>query len=269
MMLVPGPNPTIQLLQCSIDAEDEDESEFRLLIDNKYVKYITIDAGIYSCDDMRFEPTLIPLLPPLPPGDWNEGHISRNPATGEAHFAKVSKNQLPGVTNIWHPVQIDHLDLHMGQKLCSNVYEANCDRFDSPVIVKFARFPWEVPRLQVETTTYEWLEGHQIGPSFLGHLVEEGRVIGFIIALVSDCRHATPDDFPLCHQVLSKLHQLGIKHGDTNKHNFLIHSGKATLIDFENASRAASADELEGELNGLMDQLRDASGRGGGVVEID
>lgn len=65
----------------------------------------------------------------------------------------------------------------------------------------------------------------------------------------------------------SKLHQLGIKHGDTNKHNFLIHQGKATLIDFDNASRAVSAQELETELGGLRSQLSDMSGRGGQVIE--
>jgi tRNA A-37 threonylcarbamoyl transferase component Bud32 len=84
---------------------------------------------------------------------------------------------------------------------------------------------------------------------------------------IADCRHATPEDFPLCLSVLSKLHKLGIKHGDINKHNFLIHDGKATLMDFDNASRLASDDELEVELHELQDQLRDTSGRGGQVVE--
>ena len=100
-------------------------------------------------------------------------------------------------------------------------------------------------------------------------MTEEGRAIGFLIALVADCHHATPDDSPLCYSALSKLHKLGIRHGDVNKHSFLIYDGKATLIDFDNASRPASDDELETDLQGLQDQLRDMSGRGGQVVECN
>ena len=124
-----------------------------------------------------------------------------------------------------------------------------------------------MPQLEAETTAYEWIEGQQIGPAFLGHLTEEGRDIGFVISRISDCRHATPEDFAVCHSALSRLHNLGIKHGDTNKHNFLIYDEKATLIDFDSASRGASDDELQAELDQLPDQLRDTSGRGGIVVE--
>lgn len=88
------------------------------------------------------------------------------------------------------------------------------------------------------------------------------------MARITDCRRATPENFLLCHLALSNLHQLGIKHGDINKHNSLIHDRKATLIDFDKASRTASAAELENELYDLQDQLRDTSGRGGRVVEI-
>lgn len=99
--------------------------------------------------------------------------------------------------------------------------------------------------------------------------MEEGRVIGFIMTRIIDCRHATPEDLNLCQLALSKLHQLGIKHGDTNKHNFLIHGGKVTLIDFESASKSANATELEEELHDLQDQLRDTSGKGGRIIEHD
>ncbi|KAI0489821.1 alpha-galactosidase A precursor [Xylaria cf. heliscus] len=256
---------TIQLLQASVDAETA--SEFRLLIDNKFVKYITIDGGLYSPDDMCFGPSLISLLPPLPAGHWNEGRISLNPTTGAAHFATVLKTRLPGITQIWHSTQIDHLELHMGRKLRTNVYEATHPRFNSTIIVKFARFPWEVPQLEKETVAYEWIDGHKIGPAFLGRLAEEGSVIGFVIERIADFRHATLDDLDLCRLGLTKLHTLGIKHGDINKHNFLVHDGNITLIDFEVASQTVDPDELERELVDLPSQLRDTSGRGGRVVE--
>jgi predicted Ser/Thr protein kinase len=164
--------------------------------------------------------------------------------------------------DIWHTTHIDHLHLQKGQKLRSNVYEATCSRFSSPVVAEFARFPWEVPQLEAESTAYQWIEGQQIGPSFLGHLTEEGRVIGIVMARIVNCRHATPDDFALCHQALWKLHRIGIKHGDINKHNFLAHAGGATLINFDNASRTTSSKELEAEMCSLQEQLSDVSGKG-------
>ncbi|KAI1091509.1 alpha-galactosidase A precursor [Rostrohypoxylon terebratum] len=257
--------PNILVLQASVDPEAE--SEFRVLVDNKFVKYITIDPGVFGVDDMCFGPSLIPLLPPLPAGDWTTGCISRDPKTGDAHFSAVSETCLQGITKTWHSTRVDHLELHEKRKLRSNVYEVTCPGFSSTIIAKFARFEWEVAQLERETMAYEWIEGQQIGPTFLGHLIEEGRVIGFLMDRIADCRHATPEDYTLCHSVLSKLHKLGIKHGDINKHNFLIHDGRATLIDFDNASRPASDEELEAEAHDLLDQLRDTSGRGGQVVE--
>lgn len=262
-----GAVPDIQVLQASVDSEDQ--SEFRILVDRKFVKYLTIDPGLYDVGDMCFGPSLISMLPPLPPGDWNEGHVSHDTTNMRPHFARVKTAQLPGVTNPWHPLQIDHLELHMGQKLRSNVYEATCLQFNSTIIVKFARFAWETPQIDAETSAYQWIENHQIGPKFLGHLSEEGRVIGFIVERIMDCRHATPEDLSLCQLTLSKLHKLGIKHGDINKHNFLIHDGKATLIDFDNSTRYNDTKTLDQEFRALQEELRDTSGRGGRMVESD
>ncbi|KPM46435.1 hypothetical protein AK830_g12 [Neonectria ditissima] len=255
----------LQLLQASVDQDDE--SDFRILVDGTVVKYITIAPGLFSQEDMCFAPSLFSLLPPLPPGDWITGRVSRHPVTGVAHFETVTNAKLPGIRNTWDASQIDYLELQMGRKLRSNVYEATCPRFSSPVIAKFARFSWEVPLLEAETTAYQWIEGSQIGPSFLGHLTEQGRVIGFVIARIENSRHATAADLSLCLGALSKLHKLGIRHGDTNKHNFLIHKGGVTLIDFDNASRTASPEELELELEDLQDKLLDSSGKGGRIVE--
>ncbi|KAI1758997.1 alpha-galactosidase A precursor [Hypoxylon sp. FL1150] len=259
--------PRIMLLQAGVDPEAI--SKFRILVDNKFVKYITIDAGLYDRDDMCFGPSLISLLPPLPPGNWGKGHISRNPKTRDAHFSAVSTTSLSGIMKTWHPTQVDYLKLCEERKLRSNVYEVTCPGFGSTIVAKFARFEWEVPQLEAETMAYGWIEGQHVGPAFLSHLTEEGRVIGFLTARITDYRNATPEDFPLCYLALSKMHKLGIKHGDINKHNFLIHDGEAALIDFDMASRPTNNYELEVELHELQDQLRDTSGRGGQVVESD
>lgn len=250
----------IKLLNYEVDPSGE--GEFRILVDGKFVKYLSIDAGLYNVDDLSFAPIFVSMIPPLPPGDWNTGRISRNDADGEPHFSEVKKAQLPSVSRLWHPLQIDYLELRMGESLRSNIYEATTPHFDQPIVVKFARFPFEIPYLDSETSAYQWIQNHQIGPQFLAHLTEEGRVIGFVMEHIINCRHAGPDDLALCQQALSKLHQLSIKHGDINKLNFLIHDGRATLIDFESALQCDNAKVLEEEFRGLEKELSDTSWRG-------
>ncbi|KAG6867139.1 hypothetical protein C0993_006393 [Termitomyces sp. T159_Od127] len=254
----------IKVLGFSVDPSDE--SYFRILVDGKHFKYLTIDTGLYRVDDMCFEPSLISMLPPLPPGEWNTARISGNRADGQPHFSEVAQVELPSVSHLWHPVQIDYLSLRMGRSLRPNMYEASTPQFDLPIVVKFAQIPYDMPYLDSETSAYQRIQNHDIGPKFLGHLTEEGRVIGFAVERITNCQHASPEDLALCQQALSKLHQLGIKHGDINKHNFLIHDGRATLIDFATAFQCNDAKVLEEEFRGLEEELSDMSGRGGGVM---
>jgi tRNA A-37 threonylcarbamoyl transferase component Bud32 len=79
-------------------------------------------------------------------------------------------------------------------------------------------------------------------------------------------RHARPDNLALCHRALSKLHRLSIKHGDINKHKFLIHDDQATLIDFDCSLQCDNVTVLEEEFRGLEKELSDTSGRGGQMV---
>lgn len=223
----------IQLLQACVD--EETESEFHILVNNKYIKYITVDHGLYNVEDMCFGPSLIELIPPFPPGDWNEGHVTRDTETGTIGFSAIERSNFPGVERAWHPGHIEYLELQMGEKLRANVYEATCDRFPSPIVAKLARLEWEIPQLDSETVAYEWIAGHHIGPEFLGHVLEERGIIGFVMERVTGARRATPDDLPMYRIVLSRLHQLGVKHGDMNKHNFLIRDGIAVLIDSDSA----------------------------------
>ncbi|KAB8277879.1 hypothetical protein BDV30DRAFT_204453 [Aspergillus minisclerotigenes] len=66
--------------------------------------------------------------------------------------------------------------------------------FHTPVIAKFARFAWEIQYIEDETTAYQWINGHDIGPRFLGHLTEHGRVIGFLMEGITNARHAGLQD---------------------------------------------------------------------------
>jgi hypothetical protein len=157
----------------------------------------------------------------------------------------------------------------MGLQLRSNVYEATCSHFNPTIVANLARFAWEISQLDDETSAYQRLEDSGIGPKFLGHLSEEGRVIGFIVERITDFRHATREDLPLCQQALSELHKLKMKHGDPNKHNFLTHNGKATLIDFDHSNWCSDEQALSEEYQSLAAELSETSGRGGIMLESE
>jgi len=80
-----------------------------------------------------------------------------------------------------------------------------------------------------------------------------------------------PEDVKACREVLKKLHVLGIKHRDINKHNFLVRGsgdgGSAVLLDFEMAKRDVTSDELEEEFQRLEKSIQDPSLRG--AVHLD
>lgn len=253
----------LKLLTLLVDSNDEDESEYRFLVDGKHVKYVTVDAGALPKDNRTFAPVLLTLLPPFPPGDWNEGHISRHPDTGLLFFSWTKRSSLLGVENTWHPTRVDYLDLEMLERIRQNIHVVRHRLFDETVLVEFTEFPWQTPFLEAETTAYQWIDGKGIGPTFLGHVTEGERVIGFVVEYIEGAKCAGLEDLVACRHILAKLHALGIKHGDINKHNFLIRDGEAILIDFESAERCDEREELESEFQRLEQSLSDPSCRGG------
>ncbi|KAK3641220.1 hypothetical protein LTR56_011460 [Elasticomyces elasticus] len=254
--------PATRTLQASVD--DEDDSHFRILVNGDTIRYLTVASGVYTAQDMCFSPTFMSLLPSFPPGDWNEACISRDAGSGEPYFRDCTKRSLPGITSIWHANKVDYLNLKLGAKLRSAVYETAITHLTESV-VKFARFDWEIAAVERETAAYHWIEGEGIGPEFQGHVTEHGRVIGFLIAKVTNARHAGPQDLGLCQTVLAKLHGLGIVHGDVNRYNFLIHDGQAILIDFDCARKCEDQTEFKEEQQSMREQLSDESGLGGTI----
>lgn len=116
---------SLQLLSCVVSLDgDEEDSDLRMLLDNKFVKYITIAAGVYTARNMCFEPAITTLLPTFPEGVWNYGYVAKDPQTGLPHFAEIAQKQFEGVTSIWHQTTVDHLDLTWGEKLFVSVWEA-------------------------------------------------------------------------------------------------------------------------------------------------
>jgi hypothetical protein len=75
-----------------------------------------------------------------------------------------------------------------------------------------------------------------VAPAFLGHLIENGRVIGLWLEKV-DGGFASIDDLPQYKKALCGLHGMGLVHGDVNRFNFIVDrsSGHVRMIGFEHA----------------------------------
>ncbi|KAJ5720186.1 alpha-galactosidase A precursor [Penicillium malachiteum] len=122
--------PKIELLQAEID--ENDQSFFRLLVNGLQRKYVTLQPGIYSVEDI---------------GKGFKGRSST--------FAYSSLTDFASVQNAWHGTSIDYLELSIGRKLRMGVYEAKCPLLDEIFVAKFARFPWEIQYIENETTAYQ------------------------------------------------------------------------------------------------------------------
>ena len=117
--------PKMKILHMYVDIDCED-SFFHLLINDRHFKYISIEADVYSVAELSFPPCLLSMLPPLPFGYWNLGHISKSKTGAEPHLEWTMRKSFPGIIHTWHPVLVDYLSLHIEKTVLSNVYEATC-----------------------------------------------------------------------------------------------------------------------------------------------
>jgi len=271
-MAAPRPrNANVQLMACLLDDDDTDDSDYRFLVDGKHVKYLITAPGIFrgAKEDRCFEPILLgELLPPFPTGSWNKGFVARDTETDEVSFVKTETECLAGVENLWHPATLNELDFTKQDRVRQRVHVATHPMLNNskPVLIKLAVWPWEIRSIEIETTAYQQINGSGIGPKFLGHLSEgkDGRVVGFVVEWMQGARAAGPGDMKGCEKTLGRLHGLGIKLGDINKHNFLVRDGHdVVLVDFESAKRNCLPDELNREMSALKGNLEDAGSRGG------
>jgi hypothetical protein len=116
----------------------------------------------------------------------------------------------------WHPKKIDLPDpiRHLNHKLVLCRYESEL------VCSKIARFEHELS--DIEREAYRIIDGHNIGPRFLGHLTGNGHVMCFLVEHIPDTRHGTAADLGVCVDVLRRLHGFKILLGDTDRNNFLV-----------------------------------------------
>ena len=251
-----------------------DETGYYRLRSGRRVYYLTIPVGVYDDDTMCRPYLLIPSLPDLPDSPWISMTISRD--ENGSLMSTISTDPLPEVRTTWHALHVDVLSLERTRRLRSAVHEV---RYNGALAVaKIACFPWDVARMERETWAYSVLASQQdpdgssprVAPDFLGHLTENGRVMGILLQKV-DGEPACIDDLPRCEALLRRLHRLGLVHGDVNRYNFVVDRGSGgsdvRLVDFEYAE---DFDEelARAELLSLPAELAEETGRGGTVVEI-
>lgn len=249
----------------------DDDARYRIRV-GKRVYYLTIPetpTQIFDEDTLCEPHRLLPKLPKLPEGDWNEMLLTLG--SGGHIETTISYEPLAEVTACWHPRRVDILTTRRLARYNSQVSLIEWNGEIS--VAKLAPFPWEIPRLQRETVAYERIansetpQEHSIAPRFLGHLTENGRVIGFLMERIEG-RAATLLDLPQCAAVLRTLHSMGMVHGDINKHNFVVElaTGRVRLVDFEYTADFTPEEGGE-ELQCLEAALRDESGLGAEVEE--
>ncbi|KAI1148380.1 alpha-galactosidase A [Nemania diffusa] len=265
------PKDSIEILSQEISDE---EGMYRIR-SGQLIYYLTISTDVFDEDTMCRPYLLVPQLPSLSDIPWRKIKLARK-ENGSLDLI-ASHEPLREITFTWHEKRIDVLSLPRTKRLRSGVFETVYE--GRAAVAKIACFEWHIPRLTRETWAHSVLtdsqqsgDGLPIGPEFLGHLTENGRVIGFLMEKLEG-RFACLDDLPRCAALLRRLHglgDLGLVHGDVNRYNFIVeegHDGCVRLVDFEHAQ---DYDETlaQAELESLSAELTEETGRGSTTTTI-
>lgn len=109
------------------------------------------------------------------------------------------------------------------------------------LLVKIQPTPLIVPRgIETEMMAYRACDGHNLTPKFLGHVSEEGRVIGFIMEYIEGARMPIVSfrEVTLCREALRRFYALtGWQRADkgNTRNNFLIRDEHVWLVDLSTA----------------------------------
>lgn len=243
-----------------VDVDNRVPSTYRVRIGDQ-IRYLSVDPGTFHEDILTWPPDFLSHLPKLPyVGDWTRARIFRK---SDDLVVESSNAALRGVTACWHHNRVDVQSLTFEERLGVRVRGVTYN--SKPVIAKIARFEFEIPLVENESALYQVIDGQGIGPVFLGHLVEHGRVMGFLVERIEG-RNAEIGDLEACQSIVKRLHSLGIVHGDLNKYNFIVGPTGTSLIDFENGIKNGSKEAMEKEFACLAEQLLEETGRGGGFM---
>ncbi|KAI9669891.1 MAG: hypothetical protein M1831_006926 [Alyxoria varia] len=250
---------------------DDKKCFYRIRARNR-VHFVVVDAGVFDEDTECRPYLLIPALPDFPDDSWTRMHVSRSP-DGSLH-TDIDHDPLPTITTTWHPRRIDVLSLRETERYGANVRGVLWE--GRPAVAKIACWPWEISRIANETQAYKTIEKHlqpgeaALAPAFLGHLVENGRVMGLLLEKVEGADFASAGDLAPCADAVRRLHRMGLLHGDVNRYNFLIDRKRkhVQMVDFEHVQGFEERAARE-ELKRLPAELAEETGRGGPAMEID
>lgn len=255
--------PSIDILNQQIDDED---GMYRIRYGSR-VGYLSMPADVFDEDTMCRPYLLIPKLPKSPPQDWTKMHIRRNAHDGSLQIT-YTNDPLPAIRSTWHQQYVDVLALKETRYYRSRIREVIYQ--GKPAIAKIAAFDWQIPSIENETFAYSIMETYlaanpecrRISPRFLGHLTENGRVMGMLLEKLEG-EHASIQELDPCKDTLWILHKMDMIHGDPNRYNFIVEkeSGEVKLVDFEHVE---DYDEAKAalELESLAKELREETGRG-------
>lgn len=251
-----------------LSQETSVEMGYRRVQAGNRIHYLTINCDVYDESTMSRPYLLIPRLPEFPDTGWTAMHVSRG--LYGSPVSTISYESLPSIESTWHPEYIDILSLHRTKRYTANFHQVLFN--GCPAISKIACWEWEIPRLENETYVYKILSEHKdpnelpITPAILGHLTENGRVIGMLLEKVEG-GFASLNDLAAYERILRRVHSMGITHGDVNRYNFLIDpsGGQVRLIDWEHAE-VFDAKKATQELESLSNELTEETQRGAPLI---
>ncbi|KAI0515410.1 alpha-galactosidase A [Xylaria bambusicola] len=276
------PTGSMEVLSQEID---EKEGMYRIR-SGQQVYYLTISTDVFDEDTMCRPYLLLPQLPNLLAyAPSRKLRLARNADDGSLAVTADDTDPLREITFTWHADRIDVLSLPRIKRLNSGVFETVYR--GGAAVAKIACFEWQIPSRTRETWAYCILTKSQqqqqphrpsddggsplIAPEFLGHLTENGRVIGFLMEKLEG-RCAGPGDLAPCAALLKRLHglgDLGLVHGDVNRYNFVVNEGyggvAVRMVDFEHAQDYDEELARE-ELESLPAELAEETGRGSSIT---
>ncbi|KAI0867156.1 hypothetical protein F4860DRAFT_508654 [Xylaria cubensis] len=236
-------------------------TEFRLLVGvgaETAIKYANVSSEVLALGVRKeqYSGTRIVHMSYLPQGDYCAVSIGLSPNGTQTALTTTSCQRLPDVSETWHEESFDYFDLQILPWLNSTdrVQLVKYSALSTPgslAVMKYAPFAITIESISHEIRIYQYLQNSDITPKFLGQVVEQGRIIGFLIEYVEDARLVSLSgrfsDLAIdkCKQSLEKLHHIGILHNDAHTNNCLLRNdGSAVLIDFEHATLASNIPSL-------------------------
>lgn len=148
----------------------------------------------------------------------------------------------------WHPRRIELMELVKFKTIQPGRLEIvqHPEFGSSPVLAKIGDVH--------EGTWYRLLYDLKVTPHFLGHVIQNGRIVGFLTEYLEGQEEKTaikrrPSRKEACLTALRRMHARGIVHGDAHGENCLgRRDGSAVLIDFELSVETSSQAEFDRDL---------------------